>query len=369
MDAGTALGNDTGPDVTRVDGNTCTDTTGDPLNCGSCGHSCLGGACSAGVCQPVAIAAGSGWLAVDANNVYFNTSGGLNVITKSGSLVRNIAGIAVTPGNGFGLGEIVVDDANIYVTSFAFGAPTITKVGKDGTGLVTLASGFGMSFRSPNRIALDDTSVYFTHDGNAISRVGKDGTGLIQLVSSSDWFQISIGVDATNLFVAGENGTYLDGSYSHTWRLNKDGSAPSHLESYACDWPDDVAIDSSFVYVLNHGSGKGLVRIARDGSSTTTLAALQDRTTNGPPDVQMRLRLDDTNAYWTSSGYTPLADGGYVYSGSHIRWLKKDGSGTMVEYTVAGSTDMFNPVAIDDIAIDDTAVYWTAAGSIWKVAK
>ena len=32
---------------------TCTNTTTDALNCGSCGHSCLGGACSGAICQPL----------------------------------------------------------------------------------------------------------------------------------------------------------------------------------------------------------------------------------------------------------------------------------------------------------------------------
>jgi hypothetical protein len=32
---------------------TCTNTTTDELNCGSCGHSCLGGGCSGGICQPL----------------------------------------------------------------------------------------------------------------------------------------------------------------------------------------------------------------------------------------------------------------------------------------------------------------------------
>jgi hypothetical protein len=31
----------------------CTNTDSDELNCGACGHSCLGGACSGGICQPL----------------------------------------------------------------------------------------------------------------------------------------------------------------------------------------------------------------------------------------------------------------------------------------------------------------------------
>lgn len=34
-------------------GAACTNTGSDKLNCGACGHSCLGGDCSAGICQPL----------------------------------------------------------------------------------------------------------------------------------------------------------------------------------------------------------------------------------------------------------------------------------------------------------------------------
>ena len=33
----------------------CVQTASDPLNCGSCGHSCQGGTCSGGVCQPLSL--------------------------------------------------------------------------------------------------------------------------------------------------------------------------------------------------------------------------------------------------------------------------------------------------------------------------
>jgi hypothetical protein len=57
----------------------CVAVESNPDNCGTCGHSCLGGACKAGVCQPVTL----GYLpdplaiAVSDTGVYFTTSSGI----------------------------------------------------------------------------------------------------------------------------------------------------------------------------------------------------------------------------------------------------------------------------------------------------
>jgi hypothetical protein len=50
----------------------CADTSRDANNCGACGHDCLGGACQAGLCQPLTLASGQGNLrriVVDASSV------------------------------------------------------------------------------------------------------------------------------------------------------------------------------------------------------------------------------------------------------------------------------------------------------------
>jgi hypothetical protein len=44
------------PQCQQCGGTACLDLHSDPLNCGACGHSCLGGGCAGGLCQPVVLA-------------------------------------------------------------------------------------------------------------------------------------------------------------------------------------------------------------------------------------------------------------------------------------------------------------------------
>jgi hypothetical protein len=77
---------------TTACGGTCTKVKSDPLNCGACGHSCLGGPCAGGQCQPVQIYSTpdqAGDLAFDSTYVYFIRSKDnihvLSRIAKDGS--------------------------------------------------------------------------------------------------------------------------------------------------------------------------------------------------------------------------------------------------------------------------------------------
>src|SRR6185369_1529956 len=60
-------------------GEVCADTTTDGKHCGACGHTCFGGACQAGTCEPLPIAENQSFpygIAVDGKNVYFTTDDG-----------------------------------------------------------------------------------------------------------------------------------------------------------------------------------------------------------------------------------------------------------------------------------------------------
>src|SRR5687768_7515719 len=56
----------------------CGDVATDAQNCGRCGHSCLGGLCDKGVCQPIVLAAdqpGPQEVLVDATRAYWTNFG------------------------------------------------------------------------------------------------------------------------------------------------------------------------------------------------------------------------------------------------------------------------------------------------------
>ncbi|HMG20526.1 MAG TPA: hypothetical protein VK607_04385, partial [Kofleriaceae bacterium] len=110
------------------------DTTSDPDNCGSCGHSCGGGACVASTCRPVALAVGQAnphALAVDATSVYWTTAdgqvlaapiaGGRTTVLASGQ--RSPWGIAVDADRVYWVNAVA--SGQVMAVSLAGGTPAV----------------------------------------------------------------------------------------------------------------------------------------------------------------------------------------------------------------------------------------------------
>jgi hypothetical protein len=80
------VGGCTGAGLTKC-GSSCTDMTSDASNCRACDHSCQGGACSGGHCQPVTLGTFSNsgqapLLAINSSSAYVGISGNPNLIEK-----------------------------------------------------------------------------------------------------------------------------------------------------------------------------------------------------------------------------------------------------------------------------------------------
>jgi hypothetical protein len=88
----------------------------DPNNCGACNHSCLGGGCEAGMCQPIVLATGQFsvyTLAVDSKNVYWATA--LTVGNVQKCAIGGCGGIPTTLSAGENSAQgPVVDSKSVY---------------------------------------------------------------------------------------------------------------------------------------------------------------------------------------------------------------------------------------------------------------
>lgn len=137
VDGGSTDGN-----VSQGDGTTsCGDTTSDPENCGSCGHSCLGGACTGSKCEAVTLAETTAtipWLVTDATRVIWLTglpdlSGGGDVFVCSKDPKANGCGAQQpTKLTSYIFGNYLGSDGTTaYVSEVGAGNVGLARVGAD----------------------------------------------------------------------------------------------------------------------------------------------------------------------------------------------------------------------------------------------
>lgn len=238
----------------------------------------------------------------------------------------------------------------------------------DGRCLVTLADA-----SSPDDLAVEGTSVYFagcasTGTGGAASSVPIAG-GPSVLLASGPACPASIALGALGLYVSGLNGGDIA-------RVPRDGG-PLTVISSNPDKPTGLAIDTRNVYWATRGGA--LMRMPLSGGPPTAIASCHNGCTR--PVVQ------GDDVYWGDSTAGSIfklsADGGppipvtggleavgaiavssdriYFSSGYLLGQVPMDGGTAM-------SLGLPTGAPVGAIAVDDTSVYFTSWGSIWKIA-
>jgi hypothetical protein len=126
-------------------------------------------------------------LTLDSGEVFWTTSDSVRKAPASGGAPVNLASGQLEPG-GWGAAGILVDATSVYWVNEGQSASangSIMKVGRNGTGLVALATGI----TNPRDLAADATYLYFADTSYdsvdvvqvRVMRVRKDGTGLSQM--------------------------------------------------------------------------------------------------------------------------------------------------------------------------------------------
>jgi len=306
----------------------CTDLEDDPGNCGTCGHNCDGGACVAGLCQPVLLATDPAAshpraIALSGSYVYFAHENGIDRVPKDGGVAADGGLLLEALWSGSSIPRaMAIDSTTIYWTSETPG--TLFAMPLAGGLPTSLATGDSLL-----GLALDVPTVYFVDWG----------IGQIDSVATAGGAKSILGTDAPgNVYMCAVSGDELFyTTYGTVAKISTFGGFPDELaigqsNAYA------IAVDQTSAY---WSDDDGVYRIPKDGGVAMQLSA----------ELGVRaIAVDGMNLYWTNQ------------SGA-IRRVPV--AGGVVETLVEGQD---SPEAL---AVDATSVYWTNLNdaTIWKVAK
>ncbi len=320
------------------DAASCGDTNSDSQNCGTCGHDCLGGLCSAGVCMPVTIFAeddGSPQgIAVDTTNVYWvETEGPVRMMPKGGGTATLLA---TEPRGPTGL---VLDSGVLYWVSQAGNLRSLTLgSAAPPTTLATFASSsFG--------VAVDATYVYWTMIGEnpvdfspagTVTAIPRTGGALVPVAGGQN-VPDGIAVGGGNAYWI-DLDTQLPQSAPSAMQAPLDGGSPAPLfvpPAGPSQSLDAIASDATYVYFT---SGGNLYRAPLAGGAPMLLASGLDATA---------LAVDDS--------------GIYALVGSAV--LRAPLGGGVATTMIQG---LFSPRGL---ALDAQAVYFTDFDVVMRIAK
>jgi hypothetical protein len=315
-----------------------TDVMTDPLNCGTIGHSCLGGACNAGVCEPMTVVAGLGGdvyrMVVDASNVYWTE------YMQNTVLSCPLTGCGTSPTtlatDQLDCRGIAVDATTLYWTNYNGGSiedVMSCAIGGCGGAPTPVAT----DQLGPLDVALNATTVFWT-DYNASSVLGcaLGDCASPTTFASNELSATGIAADADDVYWSDNTGVGTIWSCSIA---DACGGGPTQLATDMVH-PFRLALDATNVYWQDDTR---VMEAAKDGSSVTTL--IDDASGIGAGDSD--IVIDDTYVYWESQG-------------------------ALQSCAIAGCNDtpttlVASGVAV--IAVDATAIYWSDGTTITKRAK
>ena len=340
-----------------------TDLLTNALHCGACGHSCLGGPCLAGKCQPFQLASASNpsGLAVDAKDVYFSFPSvpAIQKVQRDGKCTpsapcpKDFAGSALNdPLTQIrGPSAIVSDGTNVLWTNQAIG--NIGKRAAAGGAIVN----FGIAGSTePGYLALGGGKIFWTSafvngtNTAHVSSANPDGTGIAVLANYETTTFAGYGgiaADATHVYWASQNSGVFRAAFNAA--PCTEGSTCAAFGS--ASKPFGVAVDAQFVY-WTETTGT-IKRAPKAGGQSVAIATGQDS--------PKAIAVLGTFVYWGNSATTgPTA--GTIRRAPQVA-ATCDGAACELVATVP---------APDAIVAADDGLYWTnnaTTGGVYRLAK
>lgn len=315
-------------------GNGCETETGlSSEHCGRCGHSCEGGRCTVGVCQPVAIAdaqASPQLIVVRAGKVHWTNKdvATIHSVSEDGEIASHPTGVEGR------IAGLAVDDQYLYFTAYEAGR--VGRIPVDGGAPFNIASGQS----KPRGIALDEKYVYWTNIGDPDAATPVPGSVARATFAGAD----------RKTLADGQNGAYgvaVDAERVY-WTIDKPdgsvqsveltGTAPETLATRQY-FPHDIVIAFDRIY----WDANAQLLSASPGGTPQTFVTEEE---------QIRgLAVDEEHVYWTTM--------------SSVQRAPRSPATGVIEVLAADQ-----PLP-QGVAVDDKFVYWTNVdgGTVMRLVK
>ena len=256
------------------------DLTSDPEHCGACDHSCLGGACENGQCQPVLIADGqSSPLHVVANDesIYWTsyvTSGGIRRMNRETRQIAQILNGLDRPA------YLALTATHLYWTEHT--GDVVMRSDLDGNDPQVLAQtpevdqAFG--------VAVQRTTLFWVNGGGGggIQQLSIGFSGPPTEIFGSLSLPEGLWLHDGDLYVAEENGGTV-----YRWPPG----GPAEIVADGLSDPVGVAADDDYVYITDQAAGQ-LLRVAQPSGDAEVIHEDDDQ--NGG------VAVTDDAIFWTS---------------------------------------------------------------------
>jgi len=331
----------------------CTqDASTDPNNCGSCGHSCQGGTCTAGLCGPVTLATTHGSLGIadDFEFLYWadnSDAGAINKVSKA--LTHSGTPSAVVTGTAAqGVQGVATDEYYIYWTNKTAGQ--VHRALPTGAGLTTMATGQS----TPDWIASNGTIVAWTNQGSnqvmslAVTADGGVAPTQLNLVNELGTTLAGIAIDTVAVYYATKN---TGGGLAEF--VPVDGGTVTELGTGTYV---GIATDTNNVYWTGGFGNPVVYQNAKSGTPATVIAIA-----SGALVCPLSIASDGTNVYFIDQGTAACAAPGTT-AGALYR-VPVGNTGPLPAPLVTGLVDP------QGIVVDGTAVYWVTGGTTGAVMK
>jgi hypothetical protein len=305
------------------------DLASDPENCGSCGHGCLGGACTAGLCQPIVLHNGAAHqgLMVDDTHVYFANYELVMRIDKTGGAAQELAPVMANIDDG----SLQLNTTHAYWVESWEDYDSVVRVAKAGGPREDVVPSM-----NADEYAIDDERIYYNDGGlHSIPLDGGDVTVHDSL------YVYSLGIDDTYVYVGDESSLErMHKRTGETETIVPVGVSP-HQQLLARDgrlfWQEANAPFADCLELFD------VRAVDNDGGDLQTIASLG---------------LPDSLAVSDDAVYVAACEGSY--------------DGILVRIPHGGAPEEVVPAPMSSprhVAADDDAIYWVDGFNLYRLAK